>query len=130
MLKPFGLAISLWQEYLIANTGMLDSVFFDGFEELLIAEAISALVMILISIYLIYLFFTKHRKFPTIFIMVIIIQLVFYLSDNIAISVIMPGTNFWEIENLIKLATGIIISFVFIAYILKSRRVRNTFVNH
>ena len=85
------------------------------------------LIIIFFNIYLLYLFFTKNYKFPSLMICFELLVIVFMLLDQF---ITHQFTSFKiESRDLFNIAKNIILSVICISYMLKSERVYNTFVN-
>ena len=85
------------------------------------------LIIIFFNIYLLYLFFTKNYKFPSLMICFELLVIVFMLLDQF---ITHQFTTFKiESRDLFNIAKNIILSVICISYMLKSERVYNTFVN-
>ena len=85
------------------------------------------LIIILFSIYLLYLFFTKNYKFPSLmicfeFVIVIFQILDLFINDQFTIFKL-------EIRDIFITTNSIIWSTIWVLYMLNSVRVKNTFVN-
>lgn len=85
------------------------------------------LIIIFFNIYLLYLFFTKNYKFPSLMICFELLVIVFMLLDQF---ITHQFTSFKiESRDLFHIAKNIILSIICIFYMLNSKRVYNTFVN-
>ncbi len=85
------------------------------------------LIIIFFNIYLLYLFFTKNYKFPSLMICFELLVIVFMLLDQF---ITHQFTSFKiESRDLFHIAKNIILSIICISYMLNSKRVYNTFVN-
>jgi hypothetical protein len=84
-------------------------------------------IIICFNIYLLYLFFTKNYKFPSLMICFELVLIVLTLLDTF---ITYEFTRFKiEIHDIASNVRTIIWSIIYISYILKSVRVKNTFVN-
>ena len=85
------------------------------------------LIIIFFNIYLLYLFFTKNYKFPSLMICFELLVIGLMLLDQF---ITHQFTTFKiESRDLFNIAKNIILSVICISYMLKSERVYNTFVN-
>ena len=85
------------------------------------------LILIFFNIYLLYLFFTKNYKFPSLMICFELLVIGLMLLDQF---IAHQFTTFKiESRDLFNIAKNIILSVICISYMLKSERVYNTFVN-
>jgi len=99
------------------------------FSPLLIFEILGNVIFILIGIYMIYLFFSKHYLFPKIFIPYYIASLIFILLDAWLVSLIFDIPIF-DPETMRELGRTLIGVLIWIPYMLVSKRVKVTFVEH
>lgn len=97
-------------------------------EPLLIAEITYNLAMVAASLYLIYLFFSKHYLFPRFFIGIAIASLIFIPLDAWVVSTIFPSEPMLDPDTAKGLARTVGVSLIWIPYMLVSERVKNTFV--
>ena len=95
---------------------------------LIVGEIIFNIGMVMTGIYLIYLFFTKHYLFPKIYIAITLISIIFIPLDAWLSSLIVPNAPVFDAEtekSFIRLLFG---GFIWIPYLLKSKRVKATFI--
>ncbi|MWP48406.1 MULTISPECIES: DUF2569 domain-containing protein [unclassified Gilliamella] len=98
-----------------------------NFAWIFLFEIIGNSLFFIVNGYLTYLFFTKNYKFPTIFIAFEIINIAFVLLNSFFCNSILSfNMNGDTIENVAK---AVIHAGIWIPYMLKSVRVKNTFVN-
>lgn len=86
-------------------------------------------LMILASLYLIYLFFSKKSFFPKLYIWILVFSLIFIPLDAILASSIFPNIEVFDAETMKEIGRTVIVSLVWIPYMLISKRVKATFVN-
>jgi energy-coupling factor transporter transmembrane protein EcfT len=85
-------------------------------------------VMLLALFWLAYLFFTKDYKYPSAFIWLWVASAALTAIDLIAVNMIVPNPDFSDPEIMKAWLGPLVVGVVWIPYILKSRRVANTFV--
>lgn len=95
---------------------------------LVISEMVINIGLVIFCGYLLYLFFTKQRLFPKFFIMYMVINVVFLISDTYAASLI-PSVAEQRSNGIDPdLSRAVIGAVIWIPYFLLSKRVKNTFV--
>lgn len=100
-----------------------------SFSSLLAGEMFFNSLMILASLYLIYLFFTKKSFFPKLYIWILVFSLIFIPLDAILVSSIFPAIEVFDAETIKEIGRTVIVSLIWIPYMLISKRVKATFVN-
>ncbi len=100
------------------------------FSHLLISEIIFNTLMVLASIYLIYLFFSKHYFFPKLYIGILAVSLFFIPLDAWLATKVFPGEPMFDPETTKDFGQVLIASVIWIPYMLLSRRVKITFVEN
>jgi hypothetical protein len=80
------------------------------------------------SLYLIYLFFTKHYLFPHFYIGIFLVWLVFIPFDSWLMTFIFPDKPVFDAETLNGFLQSSITGLISIPYLLLSQRVKATFV--
>ena len=95
---------------------------------LLIGEIIYNSAMVAVSIYLIYLFFSKSYLFPKIYIGIVAVSLIFILLDTWLISFIVPDEPMFDPETTKEFARMLVNGVIWVPYMLVSKRVKATFV--
>lgn len=95
---------------------------------LLIGELIYNLAMVIVSTYLIYLFFTKHYLFPKLYVAIVAVSLVFIPLDAWVVSLVVPTTSIFDAETTKEFLRTLIGAFIWVPYMLVSHRVKATFV--
>lgn len=98
------------------------------FGSLIIGEIAFNAVLMAASIYLIYLFFSKHYFFPKLFIGIVASSLAFILTDAWIATFIFPGEPIFDPDTTKEFTRSLIYCLVWIPYMLISKRVRATFV--
>lgn len=99
------------------------------FGSLLIGEIAFNAIILAASIYLIYLFFSKHYLFPKLFIGVAAASLIFIPLDAWMVSKVFPGEPMFDLETAAEFVRALIVGAIWVPYMLVSERVRVTFVD-
>lgn len=86
-------------------------------------------VFSVILVTLLVLFFRKSRRFPALFIAFIAANLVFIVADAVAVKAILPGEALFDAGTTRELGSALISAVIWIPYLLRSRRAKNTFVD-
>ena len=90
-------------------------------------EAVTNVVLLLLVAWLLYLFFSKRRSFPTIMILYMVFSNAVMIADVLAAHAILPSVS--HVSGDFNLARSIIAAALWIPYFLRSRRVKVTFVH-
>ena len=83
----------------------------------------------LVWIYIIFLFFTKKRLFPSWYIGVLLFTLAFMLVDALAIKVVIKDEALFDPDTAKEFALAFLGTIIWVPYMLRSKRVEATFVN-
>jgi hypothetical protein len=97
---------------------------------LLIGEIAFNSAMVLASLYLIYLFFSKHYFFPKLYIALIAVSLIFIPLDAWFVSEIFPNEPMFDQETTKEFMRTLIAAVIWVPYMLVSKRVKATFVEN
>lgn len=95
---------------------------------LLLGEITYNVIMVLASIYLIYLFFSKHYLFPTVFIGIIGVSVIFIPLDAYIVARIFPGEPVFDPDTTKEFIRTLVGALIWVPYMLVSKRVKATFV--
>lgn len=95
---------------------------------LLIFEFTYGTILMGLLLVQIYLFFTKHKKFPAFFIGILILFLIFKPIDSLLVNYLYPGESIFNAEAVFSYLYNSIYAMIWIPYMLRSKRVKNTFV--
>lgn len=98
------------------------------FKSLLLGELTFNLCLVIATIYLIYLFFTRHYRFPVIYIAVLAVSIAVIPLDAWISSYVLPNEPIFDRETTTELARAAISGLIWIPYMLLSKRVKATFV--
>ena len=102
--------------------------FIPNFVLLFYAELIVNAFLILMLIYLLYLFFKKNKSFPKNYIFISLFAIIVIPVDAYLVSVVIPDEKIWDVETLKSFIQTLLSGAIWIPYMLKSQRVRNTFI--
>ncbi len=95
---------------------------------LIIFEIVGNLALITLAGYLLYLFFTKSHRFPRFFIGYVLLQLLVVIGDFFLANLIPAVASENNTESWTEMFRSIIYALIWIPYMLRSKRVKNTFV--
>ncbi len=96
-----------------------------GLSTIILVEILGNIIFILFYLYLNFLFFSKSIRFPRLFIITRLSHFVFIIVDALVVYWVIGFTE----GNVNEILIPLLVTFVLIAYLLKSVRVKNTFVN-
>jgi ABC-type spermidine/putrescine transport system permease subunit I len=94
----------------------------------LVGEITVNLCLIFAFCWLIILFFSKKKQFPTTFIVIMIIHPVSILVDSALLTIILPNEPIFDSETTKALTRSSPSAVVWILYMLRSKRVKATFI--
>lgn len=97
---------------------------------LLIGEIVCNSLMFALSLYLIYLFFSKHYLFPRVFIAIVAISLILIPLDAWLVTNIFPEEPMFDPETKKEFFRALLGGLIWVPYMLVSKRVKATFVEH
>lgn len=97
-----------------------------GLKTLVISEALFYGVMTLVTAYVAFLFFSKRREFPNWFIGTYLTFVAFHIIDTATALMLFPEENIAESSG--RVAGHILAAAIWILYVVKSERVRLTFI--
>jgi len=96
----------------------------------LITEITFNTAMVLASFYLIYLYFTKHYLFPKFYIAIVAASVIFILLDAWVGTLFFPDDPMLDPDTSREFGRALFGGLVWIPYMLLSKRVKVTFVEH
>jgi len=136
VIGPFRLAYAFGPTYFsIFTDGTWEALTTTGAEHyhslwapFLIGEALYNSCMVLILVYLIYLFFSKHYLFPKFYIGIVAISLVFIPFDAWVGSLVLPDEPIFDPNTMKEFMRVLVGGIIWVPYMLLSKRVKSTFV--
>jgi len=137
LIAPIRMIVFLYTNYIeIFNTGIWEALttsgtefYVVGFGSLLMVEVSINILLLFSTIYLAYLFFTKKALFPKLYMAIVIFSFIFIIIDSYVASLVFPEEKIFDKETLRELAKSAIAVFIWVPYMLTSKRVKATFVN-
>lgn len=111
-----------------ALTTVGSDVYTPYFGSLLVGEIAFNTIIVAASIFLIYLFFSKHYLFPKLYIGIVVASLVFIPLDAWIVTKMFHGESMFDPDTTKESMRLLITCVVWIPYMLVSKRVRVTFV--
>ncbi|MGK0472299.1 MAG: hypothetical protein ACJAR0_002780 [Candidatus Azotimanducaceae bacterium] len=84
--------------------------------------------LVLAWIFVAFLFFSKKKIFPKWYIGILLFTLGLILVDALAIKAVLPNETIFDTETTKELGRSLIVSLIWIPYMLVSKRVKATFV--
>ena len=97
---------------------------------LLIGEIAFNAIIVVVSLYLIYLFFSKHYLFPKVYIGIVVASLIFIPFDAWIVTKIFPDEPMFDPETTKEFIRTLIAGVIWVPYMLISKRVRATFIEN
>ena len=95
---------------------------------LLIFELLGNIFMFGLNLLLLCLFFSKRRPFPSLFIVLILCQVVFVILDDVGCALIPALQSNATVNDHAEAFRAVIYASIWVPYIMKSRRVKDTFI--
>ena len=96
---------------------------------ILLGEVAVNLGLILTSIFVAFLYFTKKRIFPKWYSGFLVFTLAFMLLDAIALTFVLPGQPIFDSETSVEFGRTFIVTLIWVPYMFVSKRVKATFIN-
>lgn len=91
-------------------------------------EIIGNLIILGVAVWLVYLYFSKHRRFPKTYIFLQVSSLIFLIADAWLITLILPDLGPMDPETLRDIGRAVGVVAIWVPYMLLSKRVKATFV--
>jgi hypothetical protein len=95
---------------------------------LLLAEMVINFIFIVMSIYLLFLFFRKSARFPKLYVMFLLSNLAFLLADAFAVTIVLPSQPIMDPDTAREFGRSVVSASIWVPYLFLSKRVKNTFV--
>jgi len=99
-----------------------------NFKFLFYGEILVSIFLILLSFYLLFLFFTKSKKFPKNYIFISLFVILYIPVDAFLVTTVVPNANVVDGEMIKSFFQTLISGAIWIPYMMKSKRVKNTFI--
>ena len=112
---------------LLTNTDSVSYIPYWG--SLIILEVTFNVIIFIASLYLVYLFFKERKAFPKIYIFLVLASLFFIVFDTFSASLVISDQKSLDDETVKEFLRVFVGACIWIPYLLKSKRVRNTFIN-
>jgi rRNA maturation protein Nop10 len=132
-LRLFVQSINIYKPYL--NTDLLEKLtdplsanFIPNFKILFYSEFLVQLFLLFLTVYLVYLFFMKKKSFPKNYIFISLFVVLYIPVDAYLVSVVVPNEKVLDGELIKTFFQAMLSGAIWIPYMLKSERVRNTFI--
>ena len=95
----------------------------------IVGEFAANLLILILSIFLVYLFFFKRKPFPKVYIALAIIVPLVLGIDALVGKIVMPNEPYFDATGAKEFGRSIVALIIWVPYMLLSERVKNTFVN-
>jgi hypothetical protein len=95
----------------------------------LIGEILINSGILLVSLYVAYLFFSKKVVFPKWFIGLVVFSLAFIIADAYAVKLVLPSEPVFDPDIIKELMRSLFVVVVWVPYMLISKRVKATFID-
>jgi len=132
-IKVLASVISIYKPFM--NTDLLEKVtnansatYIPNFALLFYAEIIVNSFILILCAYLIYLFFGKNKKFPKYYIFITLFVILTIPVDAYLTSIVLPDEKMLDKDTVKSFFQSLFAGAIWIPYMLKSVRVRNTFI--
>ena len=136
VISPIRISISMMKTFPeLFSTGVWDalttpetSVYSPFWAPLIIVEILLNCALLLTSIYIAYLFFTKKKRFPKWYIGIMVFSLVFMVFEAFLANLLFPSVPVFDSGMTIDFVRSLIYAAIWIPYMLVSKRVKATFI--
>ena len=129
ILTPLRIARDVWVtfvhpdywEWVITNNSLL--------AKMIIGELVINGILIVTSIFIVYLFFAKKKLFPNFFIGMRIFHLIFLILDAVFVGFVLPSETVFDNDTVKEIFSALVALMIWVPYMLISKRVKATFIN-
>lgn len=136
VLTPIRVVYNMWLVYpQIFSDGTWETLTTQGtpsyhpfWGPILVCEIGINTLLIVAWLFMAYLFFSKKKMFPKMYIFMMLFSLVFIVLDAFAIKIVIPDMAIFDPETTKEVFRSVIGVAIWVPYMLVSKRVRNTFV--
>jgi hypothetical protein len=97
-------------------------------QPILVAEIGINAALVLTWLFIAFLFFTKRRLFPKVYIGTLLFTLAFVVGDALAIQLVLPQETAFDEETTKQVMQTVVAVMIWTPYMLVSKRVKATFV--
>lgn len=97
-------------------------------QPILVAEIGINAALVLTWLFIAFLFFTKRRLFPKVYIGTLLFTLAFVVADALAIQLVLPNETVFDPETTKQVMQTVLATMIWTPYMLVSKRVKATFV--
>jgi len=130
--SPIRIINNFWVSYFPMFTdGTIEDIMTNAslsFKSIIIIEIVVNVFFLILSVYLIKLFFKKKAAFPKWYLICAACSMAFLLVDTLVISLMFPKIEMFTEDTIIALAVSVIALCLWSPYLLKSDRSKNTFI--
>ena len=113
-----------WKYLLDSNSSIYDPQLF----YFICIEIVINIILFIAAVYAIYLFFSKHYRFPKYYIGLMAGYFLVLLIDTISADILIPKQNAFDEGVMSELVKSFLRMCIWITYLLFSVRVKNTFI--
>jgi len=96
---------------------------------IILGEVFINACLVIAGFIMLFLFFTKNKFFPKLYIGVAVFSLIFIIIDAFSISLVLPNEPIFDPETTKELARALAQVLIWVPYMLVSKRVKATFIN-
>ena len=115
-------------EFFSSVTSEISEDYIPGYSFLISYEILGSLILIFASFYLLFLYFKQSKFFPSYYIYLRLFAVIHIALDIIFFKMIFPEEPMFDPSTARDLSQGILSAAIWIPYMLRSRRVKNTFI--